>query len=84
MWPMAAPVFDTLRIQLGYFSGFSLPAGTVINLTMGPGGAASVMQFNGIITVAISNIEKLIYFGVNATDSITGGAAGDLISGRRR
>ena len=73
--------FDTLRLNMGYFSGFQLPFGTVINLTMGPGGAASIMQVNGINTLSVSNFERLIYNGVNAADFITGGAAGDYIFG---
>ncbi len=73
--------FDTLRLNMGYYSGFQLPFGTVITLTMGPGGAASIMQVNAINTLSVSNIERLIYLGVNADDFITGGAFNDYIFG---
>ena len=66
---------------MGYFSGFSLPPGTVVNPTMGPGGAASLLQVNGINALSVSNFEQLLYFGVNATDIITGGAGNDIIAG---
>ena len=66
---------------MGYFSGFALPPGTVVNPTMGPGGAASLLQVNGINALSVSNFEQLLYFGVNATDIITGGAGNDIIAG---
>lgn len=72
---------DTLRLSFLGFSGGGLPPGTPINFTLGPGGAASVVFVNGIKTLAVSNIERLIIFTLDGDDVITGGALNDAIFG---
>ena len=72
---------DTLRVDMGIFSNTTYPFGTVVNFTMGPGGAASVLLVDLANTLAVSNMEKLIFYGVNTVDFVTGGALDDRIYG---
>lgn len=67
-----------------------LPAGAVVSFFAGPGGAASMVQIDGINTVALSNIETfVIYTGTGndvlatatGNDSLYGGAGNDVLSG---
>ena len=73
---------DLLRINISGLSGQSpLPPGTPISFALGPNGIASTFIIDGISVLAVSNIERLIYFGVDGSDFITGAAGTDQIWG---
>ena len=59
----------------------SLPPGTPINFTLGPGGATSIVQVNAIDTLVVSNIEQIYFRCADGNDFVTGGVLADTIYG---
>jgi len=72
---------DLLRLWISYGGSSGLPFGTPITLTLGPNGATSQLQINGINALVVGGIETLYYFGGDTLDFITGAAGHDYLFG---
>jgi Ca2+-binding RTX toxin-like protein len=55
------------------------PAFTPVNFTLGPGGAASVLQLGGVNTITVQNIERVFIFTGNGNDYLVGAAGNDAL-----
>lgn len=58
-----------------------LPTGSVVSFFAAAGGAASVMQINGINTVALSNIETFVIYTGDGNDVLSTAAGNDSLYG---
>ena len=72
---------DLLRLWVSYGTAGGLPSGTPINLTLGPNGATSQLQINGINALVLGGIERLYYFGGDSVDFINAAAGNDYLAG---
>ena len=74
---------DLLRLWVSYGTGGGLPSGTPVTLTLGPNGATSQLQINGINALVVSGIDQLYYYGGDAIDFINASAGNDYLYGDR-
>lgn len=58
-----------------------LPPGAVVNFFAGAGGASSVLQIDGINTVALSNIETFVIYTGDGNDVLSTSAGNDSLYG---
>lgn len=74
--------FDTLQVVFNAFGATSaLPPNTPITFTLGPGGAASLVQINSINTLSVLNIERVAIYTADGNDVLVGGAGDDTLYG---
>jgi len=70
---------DTLEVRFNYNIG-PIPGDPPVNFVLVTGGS-SVIKLNNVNTVAVNNIEKLLFVGNTGADFITGGSYDDTIAG---